>query len=69
MKQLFSFIFIGFIIVANAQYGNEWIDYSQSYFSFKVAENGVYKIDYQTLNNAGFPVGSTSTEHLQLWGF
>ncbi|MEI6310896.1 MAG: C25 family cysteine peptidase [Bacteroidota bacterium] len=31
-------------------YGNEWIDYSQPYFKIKVAQDGIYRIPYSTLN-------------------
>ena len=68
MKSLFCFIFIGFIIAVKAQYGNEWINYNQSYYSFKVASDGIYKIDYNTLNASGFPI-TTPTEQFQLWAF
>ena len=54
---------------ANAQYGNDWIDYSQKYYSFKVWKDGIYKIDYATLSNSGIPLNSISSEDLQLFGF
>lgn len=40
-------------------YGNEWIDYESGrlYFKFKVVEEGLYRIDYTTLN---FALGSIS---------
>ncbi len=69
MKQLFYFIFIGFIIVANAQYGNEWINYNQKYYSFKIAEDGIYKLDYASLNAAGVPLSSIPSTAFQLWAF
>ncbi|MGB1206439.1 MAG: C25 family cysteine peptidase [Chitinophagales bacterium] len=34
-------------------YGNEWIDYSNTYYKFKVAKNGVYQIPYSTLQSVG----------------
>ena len=52
-----------------SQYGNEWIDYDQQYFSIKIYQNGVYKLDYATLSDAGVPVGSVSPENFQLFGF
>ena len=69
MRLVFSLILSLSIVIANAQYGNEWIDYNQNYYSFKIAQNGVYKIDYNALNSAGFPISSTPTQHFQLWGF
>ena len=53
----------------NAQtYGNEWIDYSQSYYTFKIVDDGIYKLDYSTLNNAGVPMGLFSSDNIQLFG-
>lgn len=52
-----------------SQFGNEWIDYSQKYYSFKIVQDGVYKIDYATLNSAGLPLATISPENFQLFGF
>ncbi len=48
-------------------YGNEWIDYSKTYFKIKVAEDGVYRVDFQTLTAAGFPAGSVSANDWRLY--
>ena len=34
-------------------YGNEWINYNQSYYKIKVAEDGMYQLNYNDLSNAG----------------
>ncbi|MGB1206907.1 MAG: tandem-95 repeat protein [Chitinophagales bacterium] len=34
-------------------YGNEWIDYAETYYKFKIEKAGVYKIPYSSLQNAG----------------
>lgn len=34
-------------------YGNEWIDYDQTYFKVKVAEDGIYRISFNELNESG----------------
>ncbi len=52
-----------------AQYGNEWIDYAQNYYSLKIAEDGIYKIDYNTLVASGVPVSTISSANFQLFGF
>lgn len=63
-------------------YGNEWINYSQKYYSFKVYPNAipasfgptttqdhrVYLIDYNTLVSAGIPLGSIASENIQVFG-
>lgn len=39
---------------ASAQnYGNEWINYSQTYFKIKIGENGIYRIPYNLLQSYG----------------
>ncbi|MDX2359935.1 MAG: C25 family cysteine peptidase [Crocinitomicaceae bacterium] len=64
-------------------YGNEWINYNQQYYSFQVIPgnsygtnfgdpnsvySGIYMIDYNTLNNAGIPISSFSSENIQIFG-
>lgn len=46
-------------------YNNEWINYSQTYYKFKVGATGLYRITQATL--AGIGLGSTSAERFQLW--
>ena len=48
-------------------YGNEWIDYSQTYYKIKVARDGVYRIPYQTLVAAALPVGSATGDQFRLY--
>ncbi len=50
---------------ANAQYNNEWIDFSKSYYKCKVGENGLYRISHSVLQTVGLQ--NTSAEHFQLW--
>lgn len=44
---------------------NEWIDYNKTYYKFKVAKNGLYRITQATLNTAG--LASVPCEQFQLW--
>ena len=46
-------------------YNNEWIDYSKTYYKFKVATTGLYRISQVTLASIG--LGSTAAEQFQLW--
>ncbi|MGK0308288.1 MAG: hypothetical protein ACI8RP_001247, partial [Urechidicola sp.] len=39
-------------------YGNEWIEYDQSYYKIMVAEDGLYRVGYQTLVDQGIPVST-----------
>ncbi len=38
-------------------YGNEWIQYDQTYFKIPVSKNGIHRISYNTLISAQFPQG------------
>jgi len=70
MNKLLLFLLLIFSSQSFAQtYGNEWIDYNQKYYSFKIWKDGIYKIDYSTLNNAGIPLNSISPSNLQIFGF
>ena len=71
--QLLSWCFLlGFLLLrggsAAAQsgpYGNEWIVPGQQYYKIKVAQNGLYKLDYQYLTQAGLT--SADPHRVQLW--
>jgi hypothetical protein len=52
---------------AHAQYGQEWIDYTKEYYRIPVGEDGIYRITYQDLQNAGFPVGAVDPRRIQLY--
>ena len=36
-------------------YGNEWIDYGRTYYSIRVAADGLYRIPAPALETAGVP--------------
>lgn len=50
---------------AMAQYNNEWINYSRTYYKFSIAAPGIYRIPKSTLDAAG--LGNTLAQHFQLW--
>ena len=50
-----------------AQYGNEWIQFDQEYYRVPVAEDGLYRITFNDLQQAGFPVGSVDPRGVQLF--
>ena len=55
---------VSFVSFSQA-YRNEWIDYSKTYFKFKVSANGIYRVDktqLQTLN-----LGNVNAQDFQLW--
>ena len=49
------------------RYGNEWINYDQEYFKIPVAEDGIYRISYQTLVDAGVPVNQLSAGNFRVF--
>ena len=66
MKKFLLPLLIFTSLLANAQvYNNEWIDYSKTYYKFKVGTTGLYRISQSTLNTIG--IGSTPAQHFQLW--
>ncbi len=69
-KSLYAPLFVLLFLIVGlgklqAQYNNEWIDYSKTYFKFKVGQNGLYRIPYNALQNAG--LSTTPLEQFQLW--
>lgn len=49
-------------------FGNEWINYNQSYYKFKIAQTGIYRIDFALLDTAGIPLNNFSTKNMQVFG-
>ncbi|HEY6504952.1 MAG TPA: C25 family cysteine peptidase [Chitinophagaceae bacterium] len=66
MKRLLLLLLIFFNLAAKAQeFNNEWIDYSLTYYKFKVGATGLYRINQTVLASIG--IGSAPAEHFQLW--
>lgn len=68
MKLYTALLLIFVAFTGRAQYGNEWINYSQQYFVVKVAQNGIYRIDSTTLANAGIDLSAIDPRNFQLFG-
>lgn len=71
-QKLNSFIlllFVGLFSTQNiqAQYGNEWINSSQSYYKIPVAETGIYRLSYETMTTAGLPASTVNPASFQLF--
>jgi hypothetical protein len=72
MKRISAFLgFVGIFVLlsiqASGQNGNEWINYSRSYYKIPTAKNGIYKLTYTDLANAGVPVPSLDPSTLQIY--
>ena len=66
MRKIFLILiicFLHFITVAQ-QYYNEWIDYSKTYYKFKIATTGLCRINQSSLPLA---LKNAAVEQLQLW--
>jgi len=52
-------------------YANEWINYDQQYLKFPIAADGIYRINYDALNEAlnlvGVSLSSINPHHFQLF--
>jgi flagellar hook assembly protein FlgD len=65
MKKLLIPFFILFAYAAAAQFNNSWIDYSKTYYKFKISADGMYHINQPLLVAAG--LGSVPAEQFKLW--
>ena len=70
MKKLYLILLtlLPVVFAWSQPYGNEWIDYSQKFYGFKVVQTGFYKIDYTTLSNNGVPVSGINPSSFQIFG-
>ncbi len=50
-----------------SQVGNEWIDFTQSYYKIKISENGFYRVTQEQLQAIGFPISSVPASRVQLF--
>src|SRR5438093_290803 len=65
MKKL---LFVWFFFAASlqkAQLNNSWIDYSKTYYKFKIGQTGLVKINQAVIASAG--LGATPAQDFQLW--
>jgi hypothetical protein len=76
MKKIISFaIFLAFTLSSFAQmvengqtlYGNEWINYNQTYYKFKLTTNGMHRINQTALQSAGIPVETVQAANFQIF--
>ncbi len=66
MRKYFSILLACFICshAFPQQYYNEWIDYSKTYYKFKIGETGLYRINQ---NNLPVALQNVPAEQFQLW--
>lgn len=57
-------------IAAKGQnFGNEWINYSQSYYFIPIAEDGVYRITYSDFISAGIQINTVNPNNIRMYAF
>ena len=62
---LFVLLYFSFRGTTVAQYNNEWIDYTKTYYKFSVGSNSLYRISSAILKSAGLQ--NVRAEEFQLW--
>jgi hypothetical protein len=66
MKNIFTILLLLVSLGLAAQnYNNEWIDYSKTYYKFKVGATGLYRISQPVLASAG--MGGVPAQNFQLF--
>jgi Peptidase family C25 len=66
MKKFLLLYLLAASFCASAQsYNNEWINYNNTYYKFKVGTTGLYRISQPVLASLG--IGNTPAEQFQLW--
>lgn len=69
MNRLLLAVVLFFSGLSFAQFGNEWIQYNQQYYSFKIVQDGIYRLDYNLLASAGVPVSTIDPDDFAIFGF
>ncbi len=66
MKRILLLLLICSGLFVQAQvYNNEWIDYSKTYYKFKINTTGLYRISQSTLSGLG--LGAVNADYFQIW--
>ena len=71
MKKALGFILLltlGIVFASVAQnFNNTWINYGQPYLRIELRQDGLYRVSYEAIKAADFPVDSTPADELQLF--
>lgn len=62
---LLSFLFSN--LFQAQTFNNEWINYNQRYFKIPIFKTGLYKVTYQTLQQAGLPLSTIQPDNFQVY--
>ncbi len=58
------FLALSFSIKAQV-YSNEWINFSNKYYKFQIAQTGFYRIDANALTSSGIPLSFINPKNFQ----
>jgi len=53
--------------MSDGKFGNEWIDYSKTYYKFKISEDGVYRIPANHLQLSGVDLSRLNDNSVQIF--
>ncbi len=72
MTKILSFlILVGALMTCSlhvsGQTGNEWIDYNRNYYKIPTGKDGIHRLTYNDLANAGIPVGSIDPSTIRIY--
>jgi hypothetical protein len=66
MKRIVTILLLMFAThLMGQQYNNEWINFNQTYYKFKVGSSGLYRLPQSVLAGAG--LSTAPVQNLQLW--
>jgi hypothetical protein len=67
-KLIHSLFLLAFVVSLKAQvYNNEWINYSNKYYKFKISKTGFYRIDSLALAGSGINLTSINPKNFQVF--
>lgn len=67
MKNKLTVLLLLFSSICFSQFGNTWIDYSAPHYTFKITQDGIYRLPYETLANT-FPISAVNSADLKIYG-
>jgi hypothetical protein len=67
IKTFFLLILGSSAVFAQRPFGNEWINFSQSYYKIKIARDGIYRLDKQALDVGGLNTSTVDPRQIQLY--
>ena len=66
-KILLCILLLSFATASHAQFGNEWINFSQEYYKIATAKDGLYRLTFTDLQSAGVPVSAINPQNIQIF--